>query len=89
MIGNHWIRGSSTTQGFNALSTGEAEFHALVKGGSIGLGLKTLAKDMGVALEIALKCDATAGKGIAERRGVGRVRHLHTPLLWLQRAVQQ
>eukprot|EP00959_Pyramimonas_sp_CCMP1952_P374960 7852499-Pyramimonas_sp.AAC.1 len=79
----------STTHGFNALSNGEAEFHALAKGGSIGLGLKTLAKDMGVDLEIGLKCDATAGKGIAERRGVGRVRHLHAPLLWLQRAVQQ
>ncbi|CAK0823033.1 unnamed protein product [Prorocentrum cordatum] len=89
MVGKHWIRNSSTTQGFNALSTGEAEFHALVNGGSIGLGLKTLAKDMGVDLEIVLKCDASAGKGIAERRGVGRVRHLHTPLLWLQRAVQQ
>ena len=36
-----------------------------------------------------LKCDATAGKGIAERRGVGKVRHFHTPLLRLQRAVQQ
>ena len=36
-----------------------------------------------------LKCDATAGQGIAERRGVGKVRHLHAPLLWLQRVVQQ
>ncbi|CAK0799540.1 unnamed protein product [Prorocentrum cordatum] len=89
MIGKHWIRSSSTTQGFNALSTGEAEFHALVKGGSIGLGLKTLAKDMGVDLEIVLKRDATAGRGIAERRGVGRARHLYTPLPWPQRAVQQ
>ena len=89
LIWSHWIRSSSITQGFQALSTGEAEFHVLVKGGSIALGLRTLGEDMGVKFEVILKCDATAGKGIAERRGVGKVRHFHTPLLWLQRVVQQ
>ena len=31
--------------------------------------------------------DATAGMGIASRRGAGRIRHIHTPSLWLQKAV--
>ena len=54
------------------------------------MGLKTLLEDYGITeVAIRLCCDATAGKGIAERRGVGRVRHLHTPLLWLQSAVQR
>ena len=90
MHGRHWIRSSSTTQQFQALSTGESEFHALVKGGSMGLGFETLMKDMGLpGIQVELMCDATAGKGIAERRGVGRVRHLHVPLLWIQRVVQE
>ena len=35
-----------------------------------------------------LLVDATAGKGIASRRGAGRVRHLHGPLLWAQKLVE-
>ena len=33
------------------------------------------------------RVDATASKAIASRRGVGRVRHLHTKVLWVQEAV--
>ena len=32
--------------------------------------------------------DASAGLGIIHRRGAGRIRHIHTPALWLQRAHQ-
>ena len=31
--------------------------------------------------------DATAGRAIAMRRGAGRIRHIATPTLWLQRLV--
>ena len=34
-----------------------------------------------------LKLDASAGIGIAQRRGAGRIRHIATPTLWLQKAV--
>ena len=34
-----------------------------------------------------VRVDATASKPIASRRGVGRVRHLHTQVLWVQEAV--
>ena len=34
-----------------------------------------------------MRVDATASKAIASRRGVGRVRHLHTQVLWVQEAV--
>ena len=90
LYGAHWLRSSSTTQQVQALSTGEAEFHALVKGCSMALGFEAMLRDYGVAdVSLQLMCDATAGRGMAERRGVGRVRHLHTPLLWIQRVVQQ
>lgn len=58
-----------------------------MKGGSVGLGLVAMGWDLGVELKLRLSCDATAGKGIASRLGVGRIRHLHTQTLWLQRAV--
>ena len=38
-----------------------------------------------LAFEIML--DATAGRAIAMRRGAGRIRHIATPTLWLQRLV--
>ena len=34
-----------------------------------------------------IKLDATAGRAIAMRRGAGRIRHIATPTLWLQRLV--
>ena len=34
-----------------------------------------------------IKLDATAGRAMAMRRGAGRIRHIATPTLWLQRLV--
>jgi hypothetical protein len=87
--GKHLLRASSTTQGVIALSTGESEFYAAVKGASVGLGTVNMWHDMGVQITqpVKLLVDATAGIGIASRRGVGRIRHLHTPSLWIQRAI--
>ena len=88
MMGGHLLRFSATTQTVLALSTGESEFYGLVKGGSIVLGAVEMAKDLGVMLKARMRYDATAGAGIASRRGVGKARHLHTPCLWLQKHIQ-
>ena len=62
-----------------------------MKSASIGLGTVSLLRDMGIQLHtpVHLLMDATAGLGIASRRGAGRIRHISTPTLWLQRAVQE
>jgi hypothetical protein len=88
-FGKHMIRSSVTTQAVVALSSGESEFYASVKAASIGLGAAHMILDIGIVLEspVDLRMDATAGIGIASRRGAGRIRHIHTPALWLQRAV--
>ena len=39
---------------------------------------------MGVRIGIRLKTDASAAKGIATRRGMGKVRHIEVNQLWLQ-----
>ena len=35
-------------------------------------------------MKLVCEMDATAGRGIAMRRGLGRVRHLQTQFLWIQ-----
>ena len=87
--GGHWIKSTSTTQAVIGLSSGESEFHGIVKGTSHGLGMQLVATDLGRELELRIWCDASAGMGIAQRRGVGKIRHLHAPLLWVQRVFHE
>ena len=82
--GSHMIRATSSTQGIQGLSSGESEFMALVRGCSILLGAGAMAKDLGYEFALRAGTDSSAAKGVAGRRGVGKIRHLHTPLLWLQ-----
>ena len=87
--GLHLLRSSSTTQAIVSLSSGEAEFYSAVKAASLSLGMSALYKDMGVQLKapIRLRVDSTACIGMAGRKGAGKVRHIHTPTLWLQQAI--
>jgi hypothetical protein len=86
--GTHLLRSTSTTQAIISLSSGESEFYSAVKGASIALGMVGLMQDLGIMRLTAplLRVDSTACLGMAGRRGAGRVRHIHTPCLWLQRA---
>lgn len=49
------------------------------------LGMKHLARDLGRQLEARLAGDANAAAGIGARRGVGKIWHLETRSLWLQK----
>jgi hypothetical protein len=85
MSGSHMLKSWSTTQQVIALSSGEAEYYSMVRGGSMGLGIKSMSEDMGVSLKgVVIKTDASAAKGIASRRGLGKVRHIDVSQLWLQ-----
>ena len=46
-IGNHTVKSGSTLQSLTALSVGEAEFHAVVKGGQVWLSLRSMNQDLG------------------------------------------
>eukprot|EP00959_Pyramimonas_sp_CCMP1952_P111611 2334295-Pyramimonas_sp.AAC.1 len=48
-----------------------------------------MAKDFGITLKCRLHTDSSAAKAIATRRGVGKIRHLHTQSLWVQDKVAQ
>ena len=87
--GQHLISTSSTTQVPISLSSGEAEFYSIVKTASRLIGLQQLLKDLGKPdTKGRLWTDAAAAKGMASRRGVGGVRHLETPTLWMQKAIK-
>ena len=82
------VKAWSKTQGPVALSSGEAEYYAMVKGTLEGIGLQSLARDRGWELELRLFVDSSAAKAIASRKGLGKVRHIEIRHLWLQQAVR-
>ena len=84
LIGNNCLKNWSSTQANIALSSAEAEYYGIVKAASIGLGLKSMFTDMGYSFKLEILTDASAAKGIASRRGLGKVRHLEVHYLWVQ-----
>ena len=87
MLGGHLLAASATTQNVVATSPDEAEFYALTKSASRALGAVSMAVDMAKVVKPRVRVDATASKAIASRREVGRVRHHHTQVLWVQETV--
>ena len=88
MINGRLIKHWSKTQPTIALSSGEAELVGIGQGFAQALGLQSLAKDMNWIMKVQVHSDATAAIGIAKRRGLGKVRHLHTADLWVQERVR-
>ena len=87
--GNHLIKHWSKTQVTVALSSAEAELTGISKGAAEGLGLQTIANDLGIPLNLSVLTDATAAIGICRRRGLGKVRHLATADLWMQDRIRK
>ena len=84
MLGSHVIRTWSKNQATIALSSAEAELFGGVKTACETLGIASLLRDLGQEVKLRMHMDASAALGIAQRRGVGKVRHLSTGTLWLQ-----
>jgi hypothetical protein len=83
-IGTHCIKVWSKTQAVVAKSSAESELYGVVKGACEALGIRTLCHDIGWDLDIRLELDATAAKGILDRQGISKVRHIDVNCLWLQ-----
>jgi hypothetical protein len=83
-LGQHFIKSWCSTQAIVALSSGEAEFYGIVKGASVGIGLRSMMSDFGIQMTIKVNTDASAARGIACRRGLGKVRHIQVNQLWVQ-----
>ena len=61
-IGNHTPKSGSTLQSLTALSVGEAEFYAVVKGGQVGLSPRSLYQDLGIPMKIEIQSDSATAK---------------------------
>ena len=64
-------------------------FYVLVSAASEALGLVAMTEDFGDKSEAKLYADASAAIGVANRDGLGRIRHLDTQPLWLQQALRK
>ena len=78
-----------STQAIVALSSGEAEYYGILKGASIGLGLRSMMGDFGVEVSVRINTDASAAKGMVNRKGLGKVRHIAVNQLWIQDRVSR
>ena len=89
VIGGAAIKHWSRTQKTRALSVGEAEYYAVVSGSAEGLGVQSLAKDLGwdMAVKVKVKTDSSTAKAVAGRRGLGKLRHVELKYFWVQEAV--
>ena len=88
LYGGSLVKQWSKTQSTLALSSGEAELHGIASGIAQGIGMRSLAKDLGFKMEIRVHSDATAALGICRRRGLGKIRHLDVTDLWCQEKVR-
>ena len=98
--GSHVLSTSATLQSTVSLSSGEAEYYALLKGAADGLKMVAMAEDFGIKLgmEVSSKTDpppleiasdSTSALAFAQRRGLGRQKHVMTRYLWLQDAIHK
>ena len=85
--GGHLVHFSSRLQKTVALSSGEAELNGLVAGLSEAVGVCNVLKEWGGPSTVASFCDSSAARGIAQRQGVGRIKHLEVRQLWVQELV--
>ena len=89
MIGEHCIRCQTATQSAPALSSGDAEYVAIVKGASTGIGMQSMARDFGDERVVRIATDSSASNFIASRLGCGKILHVDTGPLWLQHQLRR
>ena len=89
MLGEHLIKSWSNAQSVVALSSGEAEFYAVLRGAAQTKGLMSMLMDFGLQLDGMIRTDASAALGMAHRQGLGKTRHIEVQYLWIQEEIQR
>lgn len=87
-FGSHCLDHGSSRQATIALSSGEAEYGAIVKTAAGALETQSILKEVGINVGVVVNTDSSAARGICHRRGVGKVRHLSVKQLWVQERVK-
>ena len=72
-----------------SISPGEAEFYAAGSAAARLLYHVYLLRELGVKPRATLACDSSAARGVMQRAGPGRIRHLQTRFLWVQERARE
>ena len=67
-----------------ALSSAEAELYAGVMTASETIGLRALAKDLGMDLTVTVAMDATSAMAIMQKEGLSTAKHIEVQCVWAQ-----
>ena len=86
MRGSRCLKVWTKKQQVVALSSAESELHAAVKTASEGLGIQSVARDLGISCRLNLHLDASATVCLVNRRGLGKAKHVDMQNLWIQEA---
>ena len=80
----------SVTQKVRALSLGESEFYAQGSRAARGLLMKHTCHKVGEPTKtFVLHCDSVTSRGMAQRLGAEKCRHIEVRCLWLQQAMDE
>ena len=88
-VGNCLLFSYSRSLQMLCLSSGEAEFNGGVAACSEGLFMKEVLAPAGFPVDMEVYLDSSAARGLFQRQGVGRIRHLEVKSLWVQEALQR
>ena len=80
--GGHCLKVWTKEQQVVSLSTAESEPYAAVKTVSEGLGIQSVAKDLGTSCGLNLHLDASATMCLVNRRGLVKAKHVDVQNLW-------
>ena len=84
-VGNHTLKAGSTLQSLTALSVGEAEFYAVVKGSQVGLSLRSMYVDVGIPMKVEIQKNSSSANLLTDRLRAGpRTKHIDTRYFWVQ-----
>ena len=61
----------------------------MVTGCAEGLGMQSIARDLGWESEVRVWTDSSAARSVGNRRGLGKLRHVELKWLWVQDAVKE
>ena len=86
LVNNAFVHGCSKSQKTVALSSAEAEYNSAVACAIDGILIHSMVEFVypGSVAPLQLLVDSAAARGMMQRQGVGRVRHIAAKLLWLQ-----
>ena len=87
--GRHVVSHWSRTQQNIALSSAEAELNGICKASAEGLGAVYMARELGEHIGLEVLTDSSAARGVIQRSGSGRIKHVQVKQLWAQERESQ